>query len=60
MPSLRRMGAVIAFFDNEPANCNVARATYPDAIVGLIETQSVPGAPKPDASIEAIANFRLV
>ncbi len=60
MPSLRRMGAVIAFFDNEPANCNVARATYPDAIVGLIETQSVPGAPKPDASIEPIANFRLV
>src|SRR5690606_12039607 len=35
MPTLDRAGEVVAFFDNEPANCNMARQLYPDAIVGL-------------------------
>lgn len=59
LPTLRRSGEVVAFFDNEPANCNLAQLGYPDSIVVLIDTQRVPGAPDPDVGIEPIADFRL-
>ncbi len=59
LPALRRVGDLIAFFDNEPANCNVARQTYPDAVVALVDTQSVPGAPAPEAAVDAIRDFRM-
>jgi beta-phosphoglucomutase-like phosphatase (HAD superfamily) len=60
LPTLRRVGDVVAFFDNEPANCNVAKSIYPDAAVGMLDTQSVPGAPAPDQGVELISDFRLV
>ncbi|MFK7992128.1 MAG: hypothetical protein AB8I08_39280, partial [Sandaracinaceae bacterium] len=44
LPSLSRVGDMVAFFDNEPANCNLARAMFSDATVVLLETQKVPGA----------------
>lgn len=58
LPVLRRVGRVVAFFDNEPANCNVALHAWPEAIVGLLETTSVPGAPELDRGVEALGDFR--
>lgn len=58
LPTLRRSGEVVAFFDNEPANCNLAQLGYPDSIVVLVDTQRVPGAPDPDAGVEPISDFR--
>jgi hypothetical protein len=60
LPSLLKLGDVIAFFDNEPANCNVAMQIFPDSTGVLLDTQRVPGAPDTDAGIETIRDFRLV
>lgn len=59
LPTLDRVGELLAFFDNEPANCNLAKAMFPDSIVVLLETQKVPGAPAPADDIEVLADFRL-
>ena len=59
LPTLDRVGDLIAFFDNEPANCNLAKAMFPDATVVLLETQRVPGAPEPDEDLEILADFRM-
>ena len=45
-PELARLGHVIAAFDNEPANCNVMLAHYPDAHVVFVDTQHMPGGPR--------------
>lgn len=58
LPTLERVGELVAFFDNEPANCNLAKAMFPDAVVVLLETQKVPGAPEPSADVEILADFR--
>lgn len=58
LPTLDRVGDLIAFFDNEPANCNLAKAMFPDATVVLLDTQRVPGAPAPDPDLEIMADFR--
>ncbi len=58
-PELARVGHVIAAFDNEPANCNVMRASYPDAHVVFVDTQHMPGAPSLDASVHVVRDFRL-
>lgn len=60
LPSLLKLGEVLAFFDNEPANCNVAMQIFPDSTSVLVDTQRVPGAPDPDAGIETIRDFRLL
>lgn len=59
LPTLDRVGDLLAFFDNEPANCNLAKAMFPDALVVLLETQKVPGAPEPDPDVEILADFRI-
>ena len=59
IPTLNRVGEVIAFFDNEPANCNAALAAFPDAWVTLLETQKVPGAPDPDVGVHHTTDFRI-
>ncbi len=59
LPTLSRVGDLVAFFDNEPANCNLAKAMFPDAIVALLETQKVPGAPDPDPDVKVLADFRF-
>lgn len=58
LPTLARVGDVAAFFDNEPANCNLARSLFEDAIVVQLETQKVPGAPLLAPGVEVIADFR--
>ncbi|HJL15292.1 MAG TPA: haloacid dehalogenase-like hydrolase [Sandaracinaceae bacterium LLY-WYZ-13_1] len=59
LPTLDRVGELVAFFDNEPANCNLAKAMFPDAEVALLETQKVPGAPDPVGGVEVVADFRM-
>ena len=58
LPTLERIGEVIAFFDNEPANCNLAKSLFPECTVVLLETQRVPGAPELAADVEVVADFR--
>jgi hypothetical protein len=58
-PELSRVGHVVAAFDNEPANCNVMRAHYPDAHVVFIDTQHTPDAPVLDAGVCSIDDFRV-
>ncbi|GAC1352855.1 MAG: hypothetical protein NVS3B20_07270 [Polyangiales bacterium] len=56
-PSLARVGEVIASFDNEPANCNLFLAQYPDADIVFVDTQHVPGAPPLSAAVHVIGDF---
>jgi hypothetical protein len=56
-PELARVGHVVAAFDNEPANCNVMRAHYPDAQVVFVDTQHLPGAPPLDAGVSIVRDF---
>ena len=58
MPSLARVGRVVALFDNEPANCNVALQHYPEALVGWAQTQHVPGSPAVAEGVGAVRDFR--
>jgi hypothetical protein len=58
-PELARVGRVVAAFDNEPANCNVMLAHYPDAHVVFLDTQHTPGAPPLDPGVRAVRDFRL-
>lgn len=60
LPTLDRLGDVVAFFDNEPANCNLAKALFPDALVVALETQKVPYAPALADDVQVVADFRLV
>ena len=60
LPTLTRVGDVVGFFDNEPANCNIARQMFPDADVALLETQKVPGAPESAEGVHHIIDFRLL
>lgn len=59
IPSLARLGPMVAFFDNEPANCNVAQALCPAATVVLLDTQKVPHAPARDPGVEVVRDFTL-
>ena len=58
-PDLARIGHVIAAFDNEPGNCNVMRAHYPDAHVVFVDTQHMPGAPSLDGAVHVVRDFRV-
>ena len=60
LPTLTRLGDIVAFFDNEPANCNLAKALYPDSTVVLLETQKVPYAPPPVEGVDVVADFRVI
>ncbi len=60
LPLLGRGGRVVGFFDNEPANCNLARQLYPDAEVAMLDTQKVPGAPDHEDGVQLVSDFRIV
>lgn len=57
-PQLARLGHVIAAFDNEPGNCNVMLAHYPDAHVVFVDTQRMPGGPELDAGVHVVRDFQ--
>lgn len=59
LPTLGRLGELVAFFDNEPANCNLCKTMFPDCHVVLLETQKVPGAPEPASGVNIVADFRI-
>ncbi|MBZ0116360.1 MAG: haloacid dehalogenase-like hydrolase [Sandaracinaceae bacterium] len=59
LPTLDRVGELVAFFDNEPANCNLAKAMFPESTVVLLDTQRVPGAPAAAEDVEMLADFRM-
>lgn len=56
---LDRLGEVVAVFENEPANSNILRARFPGAASFFVETQHRPDAPRLDAGITRIKDFRL-
>lgn len=58
MSSLRKTGEVIAFFDNEPGNVNLMKKAFPQASVIFLKTMHRPDAPKVDAGIPSIPDFR--
>jgi len=60
LPTLTQLGDVVGFFDNEPANCNIARSFFPDAEVALLETQKVAGAPTPEEGVAHVSDFRIL
>jgi hypothetical protein len=57
-PELGRVGKVIAIFDNEPGNCNVLGASYPDADTVLVDTQHLPGAPPLSPGVKVVRDFQ--
>lgn len=59
LPTLDRLGDMLAFFDNEPANCNLAKAMFPDAAVVLLDTQKVPYAPELAPDVQFVTDFRV-
>ena len=56
-PKLARVGTVVAAFDNEPENCNVFLAQFPDAESVLIDTQHAGGAPPLAGGVKVIPDF---
>ena len=56
-PDLRRIGKVIAAFDNEPGNCNAFLDVYPRCASVLVDTQHMPGAPAPAPGVAVITDF---
>ncbi|MCG3174205.1 MAG: hypothetical protein GMKNLPBB_02433 [Myxococcota bacterium] len=58
-PALRRLGKVLASFDNEPGNVNAMKAAYPDARVIFLATKHRPDAPPVKEGIPSVPDFRL-
>lgn len=56
---LRRVGDVVAAFDNEPGNCNAFLEMYPDAESIFVDTQHLPGAPKLHPKVHVIPDIRM-
>jgi hypothetical protein len=56
-PKLRRIGRVVAAFDNEPGNCNAFLEITPEAEVVFVDTQHLPGAPPLDKRVHVVADF---
>jgi hypothetical protein len=56
-PKLSRVGEVVASFDNEPENCNVFLAAFPDAESVLVDTQHAAGAPPLSPGVKVVADL---
>jgi hypothetical protein len=54
---LSDLGRVVGAFDNEPANCNLFRARWPEAHTALIDTLRAPGAPALADGVATIKTF---
>lgn len=57
LPSLSRLGTPVAFFDNEPGNCNAAVELLPEADVVWLDTQCVPNPPPLLPGITMVRHF---
>lgn len=58
-PEFRRIGEVVAVFDNEPANCNLFLDAYPECASVLLDTQCAPDPPPPDPRVHVVGSFEL-
>ncbi len=58
-PKLARVGRVVATFDNEPENCNILFAQFPDAATVFLDTQHLAGAPPLQPGVRVIRDFEL-
>lgn len=54
---LRKTGAVVGSFDNEPGLCNLFKSNFPDATVGWLNTSHAPGAPELSPDVIKIVDF---
>jgi hypothetical protein len=54
---LRRIGTVVASFDNEPKLCNLFKSNFPDALVGWMDTHCAPGAPPIIDGVHTLKDF---
>jgi hypothetical protein len=59
MKDVERGGEVVAGFDNEPANCNLFKRSFPRADVYLLDTGNLPDAPALAEEIRVLADFRI-
>lgn len=59
-PQFRRIGEVIAVFDNESANCNLFLDAYPSATAFYLDTQCAPDPPALDSRAHVIGTFELL
>ena len=58
-PKLRRLGRVVAAFDNEPGNCNAFVEMNPESDVVFLDTQHLPGAPPLDKRVHIVPDFTM-
>jgi len=56
---LKRLGEVVAVFENEPANSNILHRDFPGAASFLVLTQHRPDAPPLDEGIVRLKDFRI-
>ncbi|MEP7123109.1 MAG: HAD family hydrolase [Byssovorax sp.] len=56
-PELKRLGAVVAAFDNEPANVNLFLDAHPASLGIFLDTQYAPDPPALDPRAQVIASF---
>ncbi|HEY6561534.1 MAG TPA: HAD family hydrolase [Polyangiaceae bacterium] len=59
MREVERGGEVVAAFDNEPANCNLFKRSFPRADVYLLDTGHLPGAPELDPEVRVVGSFLM-
>ncbi|MBP9111263.1 MAG: HAD family hydrolase [Polyangiaceae bacterium] len=59
-PELRRIGDVIAAFDNEPGNCNLFLEEYPESFSVLLDTQHAPNPPGLLPKVHVIEDFETI
>jgi hypothetical protein len=57
IPTLKRCGPVVGFFDSFPASCNIARREFPEAHVALVETHRTP---EVEPGVELVVDFRAI
>jgi hypothetical protein len=58
-PDLRRLGTVIASFDNEPLNVNIFLEAHPESIGVFLDTQYAPAPPALDPRADVIHTFEM-
>lgn len=57
-PKIKRIGRIVAAFDNEPANCNTFLEICPDSDVVFVDTQHLPGAPPLASRVHVVPDLR--
>ncbi len=59
VPYLKRLGEVVAIFENEPANSNILHHAFPEGESFFVMTQHRPDAPELEEGIYRLRDFRI-